>query len=711
MSCPGDNYIVPGANPCAGGGGGTAGVTSLNTLSGGLSIVPGDQSIVVTPSGNQIAITATGIDGGVTSINTTAKGNITIGGSNATNVTTVGSNITINTIIPNNVSTLNGLYGQVFLTGGSNTTVSAVGNTLSVNTPNNVSTLNGLYGGVSLVAGSNTSVSVAGNTLAVNSFNNVSTLNGLYGGVTLSPGSNIGFNTVGNTITLNGANNVSTLNGLYGGVTLGAGSNTTVSAVGNTLSVNTFNNVSTLNGLYGGVTLSAGNNISLNTVGNNIAINASGGSSGVSQISVVPDIGVPPIEFTGDVVFGNAAAVSGLSITAANNIISYSNTGVHSINNLSNNVTLTAGTNITFNSVGQNITINASGGSGTGTSISQGGSTVECDATGNISLTTATNNGPAISGVSEGDTLFKSTAGSVELTSIIGQCSITGSSAGNINLQTTTAPINLNTNLSVNPAGDTLTFAQSGGVNAGKIVGISEINGTAYPPSVAAGVASLNGVDGTMELTSTDGSVIITPDTVAHTVNLAVIIPKPQSAVTDINTSATGSVTISGGNDTQVVTLGSDITINANYIVLGQAVKCWTGFSRTIQPMTPGTTLAITNEIYNFNADLPLSGVFTASIGGVYKVTIGFKGFTLQMGTYPSVDLVINKGLSTEVVVDSFYDANAPYQTNLLTSIPYIVPLQVGHTFEVIGSASFGGINAQADTYYISIELYKTYIT
>jgi hypothetical protein len=45
MSCPGDLYVVPGANPCAGGGGGGAGVTSLQGLSGVLTLSSNNASI------------------------------------------------------------------------------------------------------------------------------------------------------------------------------------------------------------------------------------------------------------------------------------------------------------------------------------------------------------------------------------------------------------------------------------------------------------------------------------------------------------------------------------------------------------------------------------------------------------------------------------------------------------------------------------------
>jgi hypothetical protein len=55
MSCAGNNYIVPGADPCSGGGGGGggSGVNTLNALTGDITIV-GSPQITVTPSGTDV---------------------------------------------------------------------------------------------------------------------------------------------------------------------------------------------------------------------------------------------------------------------------------------------------------------------------------------------------------------------------------------------------------------------------------------------------------------------------------------------------------------------------------------------------------------------------------------------------------------------------------------------------------------------------------
>mgnify|MGYP000889746580 CR=1 FL=1 len=59
MSCGGDNFVVPGANPCNNGGGGTAGVTTLNGYIGNVSITAGNNSIGVSNQGGNISLTAT----------------------------------------------------------------------------------------------------------------------------------------------------------------------------------------------------------------------------------------------------------------------------------------------------------------------------------------------------------------------------------------------------------------------------------------------------------------------------------------------------------------------------------------------------------------------------------------------------------------------------------------------------------------------------
>ena len=69
--CGQANYVVPGANACAGGEG-AAGVNSLNTLSGDLTISNSDDSLNINASGSSIDVTSNGI------LSLAAGNNITI---------------------------------------------------------------------------------------------------------------------------------------------------------------------------------------------------------------------------------------------------------------------------------------------------------------------------------------------------------------------------------------------------------------------------------------------------------------------------------------------------------------------------------------------------------------------------------------------------------------------------------------------------------
>jgi hypothetical protein len=56
MSCPGDLYVVPGAAPCSGGGG--AGVTSLQGITGAVNLTSTDNSVQYSVGGQNLNISA-----------------------------------------------------------------------------------------------------------------------------------------------------------------------------------------------------------------------------------------------------------------------------------------------------------------------------------------------------------------------------------------------------------------------------------------------------------------------------------------------------------------------------------------------------------------------------------------------------------------------------------------------------------------------------
>jgi hypothetical protein len=176
-------------------------------------------------------------------------------------------------------------------------------------------------------------------------------------------------------------------------------------------------NVTSFNTLTGAVTISAGNNITFDVVGNDIEINSSGGGGGGSNdFGRVASTGQPDIvaQSGNDTLNIEKASNQGITISNDNatttmtlgtdsavltyrtlfdpvsaqvttNVSDISSldgrvttnegdiatlqaaTHVDSLNTLTGDVTISAGTNITFDTVGNNIEINASGGGGSTT--------------------------------------------------------------------------------------------------------------------------------------------------------------------------------------------------------------------------------------------------------------------------------------------------------------------------------------------------------
>lgn len=166
MSCGGDNFIVPGANPCNnGGGGGGAGVTTLNGFAGNVSITAADSSIGVSNQGGNIVLSATGLQA-VDSLNGQSGALNIINGAN-TSVVTNGSNISIN--VPTIVNSVNTVTGPLTLVGTGGTTVTNVGTAFSVNTPlpSIVNTLNTRSGALTVTGGGDTVVTNVLNAFTV----------------------------------------------------------------------------------------------------------------------------------------------------------------------------------------------------------------------------------------------------------------------------------------------------------------------------------------------------------------------------------------------------------------------------------------------------------------------------------------------------------------------------------------------------------------
>ena len=173
MSCGGDNFIVPGANPCNnGGGGGVAGVTSLNGFQNNVSITAADASIGVSNQGGNIVLSASGLQA-VNSLNGLSGSLNIINGTN-TSVIVNGTDISIN--VPTIVNSVNTVVGSLTLTGTGATTVSNVGTAFTVNTPISVNSLNTRTGALTIAGANDTSVTNIGNAFTVSTTVPVKTL-------------------------------------------------------------------------------------------------------------------------------------------------------------------------------------------------------------------------------------------------------------------------------------------------------------------------------------------------------------------------------------------------------------------------------------------------------------------------------------------------------------------------------------------------------
>jgi hypothetical protein len=200
MSCGGDNFVVPGANPCNnGGGGGTAGVTTLNGFEGAVNITAGNPSIGVSNEGGAIVLTATGLQA-VDSLNGVSGVVNIINGAN-TSVSTVGTDITIN--VPTPVTSINSRTGPITFQGLGDTIVTNTGNAFFFNTPTGVLSLNAKSGAVAIAGGGGTTVTTAGQGITITTPVSVTGVNGITGPVIINATGATTITQVGDTITIN----------------------------------------------------------------------------------------------------------------------------------------------------------------------------------------------------------------------------------------------------------------------------------------------------------------------------------------------------------------------------------------------------------------------------------------------------------------------------------------------------------------------------
>jgi len=292
MSCGGENFIVPGANPCASGGNSIAGVESLNGQAGTVDIIPGDSSIVVTSGGGQVTLTAN-IGGNVVNTLNYMIGDIIVESTdNSINVVedVLTKRLDLTTNFPSVVTSFNTINGPVVLTpaDGSISVVTDVGAkivALSANFPPTLSTvtsLNTINGNMTLTSANN-SLLITGNTLTRNIDLTVppcvASINGLRGQTTIQSGNgsiNISLNPTTSTMNLAVAPinvGVTSINGEAGPMNIVGTGNTTVTTTLSTITINT--------PVSGVSQIIAGSNINLDPVGGTGAVTIETDYSGI----------------------------------------------------------------------------------------------------------------------------------------------------------------------------------------------------------------------------------------------------------------------------------------------------------------------------------------------------------------------------------------------------------------------------------------------
>lgn len=145
----------------------TAGVSSLNTLTGPLAITAGT-NVTVTPSGSSIRIDSSGT-GGVASLNA-LTGALAITPGTGISVTPSGTNISIAATGGPGVTSMNTLTGALAITAGTGITVTPSGSNISIAATGGgagVSSLNTLTGALSITAGTGISVTPSGSNINI----------------------------------------------------------------------------------------------------------------------------------------------------------------------------------------------------------------------------------------------------------------------------------------------------------------------------------------------------------------------------------------------------------------------------------------------------------------------------------------------------------------------------------------------------------------
>lgn len=353
-------------------------VTSVNGLSGALNVAAGD-NVTLGQVGNTITVNAVQ---GAAATWETLGGNqaaINVGGFN----NDAGYLSSVDGLA---VTSLNGISGVASILPGTNATVEVdtQAGTITVGSvlpPEGFTSINSMYGELQILSGEGISLLTGFQSITISATGGggrAYTFDGS-GAVTVTgpdPSNNVlieaplllsaytndtGFLTAG---TLPAS--VDSFNGLTGNVTLAAGNNVTLDTVGNTITINSTatgggGGVSSLNTLTGAVTVSGQGNVSVTPVGNDLQIAYS--APAVTWGSITGDQSSIDLNgfanTSGYLLPGNIVAGTGMNIVNTQGYLTFNvqPSGVTSLNSLSGDLVISAGSDITVTPVGNSLQI------------------------------------------------------------------------------------------------------------------------------------------------------------------------------------------------------------------------------------------------------------------------------------------------------------------------------------------------------------------
>jgi hypothetical protein len=294
MSCS-TNYVVPGANPCIGEGGGTAGVSSLNNAVGGITLQSGDEIINVTTIGQTISLTSSPLSSGVASLNS-LSGILAVTSTDST-VNINASGTTIDLSVPAGdapVQSVGGQVGAITLSSTDSTvTITADAGNINFSAPAPVLSVGGEQGAITLSSNDSTvTITADAGNINFSSVAPVQSVAGAVGTITMgSSDSSITVSQASNNIDLVIANpGVKSIAGQIDAVTMSSNDGTIViTADAGNIDLSALipkQYVQTIADQSGLVTLSSNNgSVTITADAGNIDFAATGSGGGVTSVA------------------------------------------------------------------------------------------------------------------------------------------------------------------------------------------------------------------------------------------------------------------------------------------------------------------------------------------------------------------------------------------------------------------------------------------